>query len=170
MPTKCTFFSLLVFLLFIFLNTINGQDNGQIQGTVTDSTTGDVLFGANVILEGTSLGSASDIKGKYKIYNVPAESYKLIVRYIGYKEKEIPVKIIGGATIEVNVAMLGEVIEGETVVVTAQALGQREAINQQLTSNTITNIVSAEKIHQLPDADAATALSRLPGLSLMNGD
>ncbi|MGE5811836.1 MAG: TonB-dependent receptor domain-containing protein, partial [Ignavibacteria bacterium] len=44
------------------------------------------------------------------------------------------------------------------------------AINTQLTSPTIINVVSAEKIRELPDDNAATALSRLPGVSLMNGD
>jgi TonB-dependent receptor len=170
MKKQSTIIFLLPVIFLLFFSFAYSQNKGQIQGTITDSTTGDALSGANVIIEGTSLGAASDINGNYKIYNVPADSFKVIVRYIGYQLKEIPIKIIGGTTIEVNVSMLSEVIKGETVVVTAQALGQKEAINQQLTSNTITNIVSAEKIHQLPDASAATALSRLPGISLMNGD
>lgn len=170
MTTKCTFFSLWVFLLVLSLNTIRGQSSGQIQGTITDSTTGDALAGANVILEGTSLGAATDIKGKFKIINIPADSYTLIVRYIGYKQKEIPINLVAGTTSEINVSLRSEAIEGETVVITAQALGQKGAINQQLTSNTIINVVSAEKMRELPDDNAAAALSRLPGVSLMNGD
>ena len=77
---------------------------------------------------------------------------------------------MSGRTLELNISLPSEVIEGKPVVVTAQATGQRGAINQQLTSNTIINVVSAEKIRQLPDDNAATALSRLPGVSLMNGD
>ena len=57
-------------------------------------------------------------------------------------------------------------IEGEIAIVTAQAFGQRAAINQQLASNSVVNIVSAEKIEELPDATAAEAIGRLPGVSL----
>ena len=164
------FFLIISFPLFLS-SVILAQDGvGQIQGAVTDSTTGGYLFGANVFLEGTSLGAATDITGKYQVTRVPSGSYNLIVRYIGYKTKEIPITVVGGKTLELDVTLPSQVVEGTPVVVTAQAMGQRGAINQQLTSNTITNVVSAEKIQQLPDADAATALSRLPGLSLMNGD
>jgi TonB-dependent receptor len=55
---------------------------------------------------------------------------------------------------------------GEEVTVTAQATGQRSAINQQLSSNVVTNVVSSEKMEELPDANAAEAIGRLPGISL----
>jgi TonB-dependent receptor len=170
MIRKSTFCSFLVLLLFIFLNTANAQNTGQIQGAVTDSTTGEGLTGANLFLEGTSLGVATDAKGNFRLTNIPPNSYTLIARYIGYRQKEIQVNVVAGKTIELDIILPNEVIEGTPVVVTAQAVGQRGAINEQLTSNTIKNIVSAEKIRQLPDANAATALSRLSGVSLMNGD
>lgn len=170
MTAKCTFFSLLMFILVLSLNPVRGQSTGQIQGVVTDSTSDETLGGTNLWLDGTSLGTASNIDGSYKISNIPPGTYSLIVRFIGYKEKSIPVDVKPGRTVEIDVALVSEVVEGEEVTVTAQAFGQRGAINQQLTSNTIINVVSAEKIHQLPDDNASTALSRLPGVSLMNGD
>jgi len=163
-------FSLIIILLLLIVSYTFAQEKANIQGVVKDSTTNDVLYGANVWLEGTSLGAATDMEGKYKITSVPAGSYTLVVRYIGYKQKEVQVDVVGGRTLELNIDLPSVVIEGKPVVVTAQAVGQRGAINQQLTSNTIINVVSAEKIHELPDDNAATALSRLPGVSLMNGD
>ena len=47
---------------------------------------------------------------------------------------------------------------------------KRKAINQQLSSRTIKNVVAAERIQEFPDQNAATALSRLPGISLMETD
>ena len=165
--------SSIIFCLIIlsFSSYSFSQDkSGNIQGVVKDSTTGNILYGANVWLEGLSLGAATDADGKYRIINIPAGSYTLVIRYIGYKQKEVLVNVVGGRTLELNITLPSEVIEGKPVVVTAQATGQRGAINQQLTSNTIINVVSAERIHELPDDNAATALSRLPGVSLMNGD
>lgn len=116
------------------------------------------------------MGIASDFFGKYVLHGIPPGSYTLVVRYIGFKGKDVSIEVQSGANLELNFPLTAQAIEGEEVIVTAQARGQKAAINQQLTSNTIINVVSAEKIHQLPDADAATALSRLPGVSLMNGD
>lgn len=159
---------LTVFLLLQSLSFAQGV--GRIQGTVADSTTGDGLFGANIWLESTSLGAASDIEGKYLITGVPAGQYTLVVRYIGYEQKQFSIEVKENYTLKIDVELLTQVIEGQEVTVNAQAQGQKQAINQQLTSNTIINVVSAEKIHQLPDDDAAAALSRLPGVSIMNGD
>ena len=146
------------------------QGQGQIHGTVKDALTGEETYGANVTLKNHSLGAASDFDGKYVINAVPSGSYTLSVRYIGFRTQEIPVEVKEGSKLEINFLLTAEAIKGEEVVITAQARGQQQAINQQLSSNTITNVVSSEKIRQLPDENAATALSRLPGVSLMNGD
>jgi len=56
---------------------------------------------------------------------------------------------------------------GEEVVVTAMMRGQTAAISQQINSNTIVNVVSKEKIMELPDQNAAETVGRLPGVSLV---
>ncbi len=166
--------SILIPILFLLIQSLSyAQTNtgrGEIRGVVTDTTTGKALFGANVYLEGTSLGSATNMEGKYDIADVPSGSYNMIVRYIGYRHKTFHINVESGRTLELNVALLTQAIQTQNVTVTAQASGQKSAINQQLTSNTIVNVVSSERMHQLPDDNAATALSRLPGVSLMNGD
>ena len=161
-------FFCIISLLLISAMYVSAQ--GQIQGTIKDSLTADEMFGANITLKNTSLGAATDINGKYVINAIPPGSYTLVVRYIGFRSKEVPVEIKKDSKLEINFLLTAEAIKGEEVVVTAQARGQQQAINQQLSSNTITNVVSSEKIRQLPDENAATALSRLPGVSLMNGD
>ena len=149
---------------------ILAQGTGSLKGSVLDKVTNDMLVGANLIIQGTSLGAASDLNGNFIIRNVPAGTHKLIISYIGYISDSTEINFTADRTLEQDFYLSANVIEGQTVTVTGQASGQLGAINQQLTSNTIINVVSAEKIHQLPDASAATALSRLPGVSLMNGD
>lgn len=140
---------------------------GNIRGVVTDSLTNEPLFGANVILEGTALGSATDFEGKYFIRGIPEGDYNLIVSYISYKRIIVPVTVKDGRTLELNFAMQLDVVEGEEIVVTGQAKGQAAAINQQLSSNTITNVVSSERIMEMPDANAAESVGRLPGISIL---
>ncbi len=57
-------------------------------------------------------------------------------------------------------------MQSKEVVITAQLQGQQSAINQQINSNSIVNIVSKDKIQELPDQNAAETLARLPGISL----
>jgi TonB-dependent receptor len=163
---------LIALVVLVLLNplSLHAQGSGSIEGLVTDAVSGEKLPGANVWLEGTGLGASANLEGKYVIAKVPVGKYTLNIRYIGYISKSVALEVKADEKIERNFALTAEALEGETVVVTAQARGQHEAINQQLSSNTIKNVVAAEKIHQLPDASAATALSRLPGVSLMNGD
>ena len=139
---------------------------GKIEGFVKDAITGDPLPGANVMLEGTSLGAASDLKGRYFMTNVPPGDYVLVVRYIGYKEKKIPIRIKAGQTLYQDVALEFVVVKGKEVVITAQAEGQMSAINQQLAARSIVNVVSSARIQELPDANAAESVGRLPGVSV----
>ncbi len=161
---------LIVFVALILggikINTF-AQSSAKIIGIVKEAKTGEVLWGANVMVIGTSQGGSTDINGKYTIQNVPFGSYTLRVTYIGYKQQEISIDIKSSNTIEANFEMEPEAIKGETVTVTAQRRGQISAINQQLNSNTITNIVSSDKIQELPEANAAEAVGRLPGVSLL---
>ena len=156
--------SLIAFLFFIptFLLA-----SGKLTGVVTDSLTGETLIGANIFLAGTSLGSAADIDGEFTISPIPAGTYTVKCSYVGYQSKQVDVTIADGKTLELNFKLNLDVISGGEVQVTAQALGQAAAINQQLTSNNIVNVISEQKIKELPDANAAEALGRLPGVSVV---
>ncbi len=140
---------------------------GIIGGSVTDSLSHEALVGASLYLKGTALGASSDIEGHYRISNIPFGNYEMRVMYIGYKSKTIPVEVRSTKPIVLNVTLTGGTVAGKEVIVTAQAQGQAAAINQQLTSDQIVNVVSAQKIQELPDANVAEALGRLPGVSLI---
>ena len=154
-----------IFIMLILSSRIFGQ--GTIQGVVKDSISHDALVGADVFLVGTSLGAAVDINGEYQITKIPSGKYTVQISYLGYKAKELKVNVQNEKTIELNVQLSPDVVVGEEVVVTGQALGQAAAINQQLNSNTIINVVSEQKIKELPDANAAESIGRLPGVSLL---
>jgi TonB-dependent receptor len=140
---------------------------GIIQGVISDSLTIKPLVGANVYLTGTALGQATDLNGAYRIVRVPAGSYTLKVSYIGYLSKSLEIAVRDDEQLEINLELRPDVIIGEAVVVKGQFVGQAAAINQQVTSNTIVNVVSEEKIKELPDANAAEAIGRLPGVSIL---
>lgn len=140
----------------------------SITGMVTDSQTGEPLVGANVYLAGTAMGAASNLHGEYVISNVPPGEYTLVVDYIGYKQKRIAVQVKAGAAVQVNAKMEFAALDlGTDIVVTAQAEGQIEAINKQLSARSIVNVVSSARIQEIPDANAAESVSRLPGVTML---
>jgi TonB-dependent receptor len=161
-----TFFLTAAFLTVILLPAA-GFAQGILQGSVTDSTNKEDLVGANILLKKTAIGGISDIDGKFRISNIAAGQYTVRVSYLGYKTKEIDITITDGGTTQITAALLPDVLEGQEVIITAQARGQLSAINQQLKSTTMVNVVSEEKIKELPDANAAEAIGRLPGVSLI---
>ena len=163
-----TIYKYMFLLIFVFgLNIVHAQESGKLQGRITDKNSGDPLPGANVFLEGTSLGAATSVDGEYNIRQIQPGNYTMIIRYVGYQEKKMPVIVKSGKTVEANVELEYVGIESKEVTITAQAEGQIEAINQQLSSNTIKNVVSSARIQEIPDVNAAESVGRLPGISIV---
>jgi len=73
-------------ILFVFMIGVLlfGAEYGRINGRVIDAETGEPLVGADVILEGTELGAATDESGEFVVLYVPAGTYKVTASYISY--------------------------------------------------------------------------------------
>ncbi|MFL2983657.1 MAG: carboxypeptidase-like regulatory domain-containing protein [Candidatus Neomarinimicrobiota bacterium] len=153
-------------LVFLFTSNFALSNSASITGVVKDSGTKKPLVGANVYITGTSLGTATTDEGEYTISNINPGTYTLKTSYIGYESKESEVTFDKGETIELDVELDYATIEGKTIEVTAQARGQMDAINKQLKAKSIKNIISSDRIQELPDANAAEAVARVPGVSI----
>ena len=121
---------LLVLCNLLLIISFTYAQSGKIEGFVFDSQYNDPLPGANIYLEGTSLGAATDLNGKYAIVGVPAGDYQLKIEYIGYVNKTINITVQDGQTLEQVITLDFQSIEGEVIEVHAQAEGQMQAINQ----------------------------------------
>jgi outer membrane receptor protein involved in Fe transport len=131
----------LAFSSFLFAGT-----TGKLSGKVTDAETGEPILGANIVIEGTYHGAASDMEGYYFINNIPPGKYNVIISAIGFQKiivKDIFIKI--DLTINLDVELKTTVIQMEQeVVVTAQ----KPLIQKDLTSTSVT--ISAEDINMMP--------------------
>ena len=103
---------------FLLLAGMGVYAQGKVTGKVIDGDTNEPLPGANVVLKGTNYGTATDFDGKF-IIEAPAGNYVLLVSYVGYEDKTLPVTIQNGKTTNVGLIKLKPSAEslGEVVIV-----------------------------------------------------
>jgi len=157
-------------LVLIILPTANifAQDKGSISGRLLDASNDEPLFFANIYIEGTTIGTVSDQDGEFRLDNLDPGPVTVVFNYIGYVDEKVDVTVVAGENTVIPEVKLGtSTIMGEEAVVTAQLRGQAAAINKQVKSNTIMNVVSKEKILELPDQNAAESIGRLAGVSVV---
>lgn len=156
--------------MFILTYQVFSQ-NGTITGKVTDSETGEHLPRTTILLEGTKLGTYSDVKGEYKIKNIPPGKYKLIARYVSYTTKEITnINVEAGKEITINIVLSKQVQQGKeiTVVGVRETDNEMAMLSQRKIASQVSDGISMEEIKRLPDSDAGQSLKRLSGVSLVN--
>ncbi len=153
-------------LLFLFFSfNIAFAQTGKISGKVTDLETGEPLIGANVIINGTSLGAATNVDGEYIILNIPPNTYSMTAKYIGYKDVvQSNIRVSVGVTTEVNFGLPSSAYELGEVVITQE----KPLVNKNLT-NTV-NIVNSEDIQNLPVRGVANVVSTQAGVVNQGGN
>lgn len=115
----------------------------------------------------SQIGVISDLDGYYILPSVPDGKFDVLVMYIGYIEQSFQVDLgKGNQEIRKDISLKSRSLNLEEVVISVQAKGQLAAINQQLSSTGITNVVASDRIRQNPDANAAEAIGRLPGITV----
>ena len=77
--------------IFLKANLLQGE-TAIVTGTVSDNE-GKPLMYANVFISNTTIGTISDENGEYRLSNIPLGQYILVVSYLGYDQKRIPIDI-----------------------------------------------------------------------------
>lgn len=121
----------LIYIAFTFLHATSGS----ISGTVRDASTQQPLIGANIIISGLDMGSATDLEGVFYIRNVPVGSYNLTVTMIGYKSiSRANIHVVPQRSTVTNFILRPTVLEGDSITVTANYFEQaRDAITSSRT-------------------------------------
>ena len=159
-------YKILLLSLMMSFSSLVAQITGSIQGQVVDEATEEVIIGANVIIEGTNRGSATDINGYYFIDNIEIGSYLLRVDYIGYTSRIISdVVVKPSRPTMVNVELQETVLELEAAVVVA------EYFTKSPDTPASTQVQTSEEIRRLPGGfeDVVRAISILPGVAQADG-
>jgi len=160
-----------VFLLALVLTgtgsgTVNAQNSkGTVSGRIVDSL-GGVLQGARIRLEPGPMLATSDAQGEFAISGVEAGTYSITISYVGLENYSGVLEVKGGNLVRAD-AVLKVGAQAESVIVTAErAAGEAEAVNRERSADNIVQILPADVIRSLPNANLADALGRLPSVTL----
>lgn len=142
------------------------SQTGIITGRVTDAASAAGVSAAQVQLAGLSLGTVTGDDGSYRIVNVPAGSYTLVVRRIGYEERRTPDVVVGtGATITVNV-LLDEALKTLSSVAVTGTRNQPEKV---LDAPAQISVISSERIAERPAVTISENLKSTVGVDVQQG-
>lgn len=148
------------------------MESGRITGTVMDAELGEALIGANIVIEGTLYGAATDINGKYIIEGVPTGKYNLTFSSIGFaKSKVTDVIVDDGGTTNINIILKTESFETDEVVITAKAVNNTEAslLVKRQKALAVSDAISAEQFGRSGSSNAAEAVKQVVGASVVDG-
>jgi TonB-dependent starch-binding outer membrane protein SusC len=149
----------LLFTAFLFMAfSASAMAQETVSGTVTDATTGELLPGVNILIQGTQRGTATNLDGEYEL-TVDNLQQTLIFSYIGYHRAEIPID--GRTTIDIELEM--DVFGTEEIVVVGYGTQTRETLSGSVSS------ISGERMQKVPVTNMANSLTgQLPGIVTVN--
>ncbi len=166
MSTIRSFIATLVFVFVLLPLAASAQtQTGNVSGTVTDSSGRAVLVGAQVQVEGDGRKTTTDASGRYVLLSVPAGTAKITVSYLGLESATHDVHVTSGVTTTEDFSLAPAGVSAEVTVTASPDLsGQARALNDQKNSLNLVNLVASDQIGSFPDANAAEATQRIPGI------
>lgn len=146
----------------LFSSLLMSQQTYSIRGTIKDSSNGETLLGATVLLKGTSIGSVTNEYGFYSL-TVPKGHYELVVSYIGYQTLFKPIELNNDET--VNFELTEQSTSLDEVVIVAE---ETEQISIKMPEMSVSKL-NASTIKQMPavmgEVDVLKSIQMLPGVT-----
>lgn len=150
----------IIFLLIISLQ-IKAQ-TGSVYGTVSDQD-GNPIIGANITIENTLLGTATDSEGNYFIQSIPIGNYSITASVIGYNKLTLETAVIPNEEVETNFILESRSYQFDQLIITANKYATD--IKEIASSSYVLDqkIFSEKNINQLDEA-----LRYVPGISMIS--
>jgi TonB-dependent receptor len=159
-------------LFFCFLVSTAYSQTGTIRGVVKDSRTSETIIGANVIIEGTTIGTSTQLDGSYQIINLQPGTYNLVVTFVSYHKQRIEgVNVERGRSIVIDVQLEEDIAMLEGVQVRARRTKQTDLalLSTIKASEIVVSGISAQQISRSQDSDASMVIKRIPGVTVVDG-
>ena len=154
----------IIICLLLTVQFVSAGTTGKLIGRVTSKETGEPLIGANIMVEGTPLGSAADMDGNYLILQISPGTYSVRFTMIGYQDLVVSgVRIKVDLTTRVNGDLPESVVGLDEVVVQAE----RPMIQLDVTYSQAN--ITSEEVEMLPVEEFVDIIALQAGVVTENG-
>lgn len=116
---KIAFLSVL--MVSLVQTNLFAQNEHEVSGTVTDATSGETLPNVTIVVEGTDVGTTSDLEGEFSI-TVPDAEGSLRFTFVGYETQTVPIE----GRSQIDIAMEQTVISGDELLVVGYSSQERQ--------------------------------------------
>lgn len=161
----------LLFITILFTAFSFAQTKSVIKGKITDKDMNNApLAFANVSVKGSSNGVTTNEKGEYSI-SLPSGEYVVVFSFIGYETIEKIIDLKPNQTIELNVALgSGGYKLDDVVIKSVKKRNTETAILTEIKeAKQVVSAISAEQMAKGTDGNAAQAIQRIPGITIVDG-
>jgi len=142
------------------------EERGVLKGRVAD-TRNSPLPGATVHVEPGRIAVITNHEGSFTISNLAPGNYRVEISYLGFEPETRDVTVATAATASIEAKLRPSLNVSENVTVSASRIhGEAEALNQRKTDMNLVDVLPADVITSLPNANLADAIGRLPSVSL----
>ena len=138
---------------------------GTLTGTITDAR-GAALQGVRVNLTPGNFSALTNATGQYTILGVAGGQYTLNASYAGFQTQSKPVAVHSGEPINLDLSLSIASASQNVQVYAPREGGELEAISRTFNAPNIIDVLPADVITSLPNANVADAIGRLPGVTL----
>jgi TonB-dependent starch-binding outer membrane protein SusC len=155
---KRVLFFMILGMTMLILPAIAQTGPISVRGTVTSSEDRETMPGVNVLVKGTTIGTATDINGNFTL-EVPNSNAVLVISFIGFKQQELRV----GNSSVFNVLLEPDLSSLSEIIVVGYGTQERAKVTGAISS------ISSDQIKQLPVPNLASALQgRAAGVTVTN--
>ncbi|MDD7447791.1 MAG: TonB-dependent receptor [Prevotellaceae bacterium] len=139
------------------------KKDANLMGHVLEKGTNEPLNHVTLQLKGTTIGTISDLVGHYILRDLPQGKFTLVASSVGFATQEIPVELVAGKTLEIDIYMEEDAVALDAVVVSAN----RNETKRKMAS-TLVNVVDVKLFERTQSTDLSQGLKFQPGVRVEN--
>ncbi len=161
---------ILTALFFLFTSFTVFSQTGKITGKLVNGSTGDVLIGASVLLNGSSRGTTTDQNGTYSFSNLKPGTYSITCTYVGLEKKTVEAIVVKAGDVTTQDVVLSVAASTE-IVIKSNRINKDNTSALLLTQKNSPNFsdgISAEAIRRTPDRSTSDVLKRISGAAIQD--
>jgi outer membrane receptor protein involved in Fe transport len=159
----------LSFSLFLSLVAFAQKPKGSISGVMYDNASNETLIGATVLIQGTNIGSSSDIDGNFSINSLEAGFYTLVASYVGMQTQILKdVRVQAGENVKLDFRLSSDqqLLTEVVVVSTIEKKSVGSLLLLQQKSPSFVTGITSDDMKKSPDRTTGDVLKRVSGTSI----